>query len=182
MVLCVLAFLVVAIGGVHIDQHRLPIRGLVQGLRGARSVGVLGSKLLVEFRFLFRTLRLALPIAAKLVVEQRIGREVGLARMRIELDDLFSCHPRPSGRADTTRALLQTAAKMHQPSESAKECRLTATLPRQPGASLETSPPVGDRAGVQFEQRSQGHEGRMQGTPDLPRRPSESGRHSAWSQ
>ena len=89
MVMGVVALFVVVVGGVHVGEHGEPIDGLVERLRGARSVGVLGGILLVEFGFFFGAFLLALPVAAELVVDEFVGGEVRLAGVRIVLDDLL---------------------------------------------------------------------------------------------
>ena len=76
------ALFVVFVGRVHVGQDGLPVDGLIERLRGSRAVGVLGRVLLVDFGFFFGALCLALPVAAKLVVDELVGGQVSLARAR----------------------------------------------------------------------------------------------------
>src|ERR1700722_2104890 len=80
---------VAAVSGKHVAQHGLAIDGLIERLRGARAVGMLVGVFLVIFRFFLRAFFLALPVAAKLVVDEGEGRQIGLAGVRIVLDDLL---------------------------------------------------------------------------------------------
>ena len=82
MVVRGVALFVVVVGRVHIGENRLAVDSLVKRLRSARAVGMFSRVLLVDFGFFFRAFFLTLPVAAELVVEEFVGGEVGLARVR----------------------------------------------------------------------------------------------------
>ena len=63
-------FLSLAVGGIHVNQHCLPVDGLIESLRGARAIGMLGRVLFENLRLFLGTLCLTLPVAAELVVDQ----------------------------------------------------------------------------------------------------------------
>src|SRR5580698_2932934 len=63
MIQRVLALFVVAGGRIHIFEDGLPVDGLIESAGCAGSVGVFGSVLLVDFRFLLRALHSSLPVS-----------------------------------------------------------------------------------------------------------------------
>src|SRR5579871_3158348 len=83
------ALLVVVVVGIHVSEYGLAVDILVESLRRARAIRVLGCVLFVVLGFLFRTFLLALPVAAKLVVDELVGGKVGLARVRVVADDVL---------------------------------------------------------------------------------------------
>ena len=76
---CFFGFFVAAVGFQHIREDGLAVDGLVEGLRGAGSVGEFGGVFLVELGFssLSGHFGLALPIAAELVVDEFMRRRRG---------------------------------------------------------------------------------------------------------
>src|ERR1035441_3880669 len=62
--------LAVLLHQVHLHQHALTVRRVVQSLCRFRAVGIPVRIFLVQSRFHLRTLRQPLPVAAKLIVDQ----------------------------------------------------------------------------------------------------------------
>src|ERR1700722_5599538 len=83
------AFLVVIAGCIHVGENGLPVYGLVESLRGAWTLRMLGGIFLVDLGFLFGAFFLTLPVAAELVVKEFVRSEVGLTGVGVKLDDLL---------------------------------------------------------------------------------------------
>src|SRR5262249_2791104 len=72
-----------------IDEHSSAVCGIIERLRGTRTIRILIGVLLVDVGFLCRTLLGTLPVAAELVVNEVEGGQSGPTRARIIFDDLL---------------------------------------------------------------------------------------------
>ena len=75
MALRAVRLFVVVVGVEHVHQHGLAVKGQVESLGGAGSIGILGGVLLVIFGLFLGALLLPLPVAAELVFDQVVGGE-----------------------------------------------------------------------------------------------------------
>src|SRR5947199_2718545 len=83
-----LAATVIIFGFVYLNQSSLPRGGIIKGLSGFGRLGMLVHIFFINLSLALRTLGLALPIAAQLIVEQIISGEVGPFGVREFLYDL----------------------------------------------------------------------------------------------